>query len=156
MDKTPHSLLEKLRKPAADAAWTRFVHLYTPVIFSWANRAGLQEADAADLVQETFALLVQKLPEFQHNHTGSFRAWLRAVAMNKLRDWKRRAALAAVVPLGDGSLADVESKAEDYWETEFRAELTRRALELIKTDFAPTTWKASVGRPWSRAAPSPT
>ena len=137
---TSHSLLEKLRQPAADESWTRFVQLYAPLLFSWANRAGLQESDAADLVQEIFTLLLQKLPEFQHNRTGSFRAWLRTVTMNKLRDWKRRTARSATISLDDDRIA--ESKADSYWELDFRRELARRALELMRTDFEPATWQA--------------
>ena len=44
---TPASLLERLRRPADPEAWARFVALYTPLLYRWARRAGLQEADAA-------------------------------------------------------------------------------------------------------------
>ncbi len=142
MHTTSHSLLEELRKPAADAAWKRFVHLYTPVLCSWAGRAGLQESDAAALVQEVFVILVEKLPEFQYDQSGSFRAWLRTVTMNKLRDWKRRAARVVTVAFDDKQLAKIEAEADSFWELDFRRELTRRALELMKTNFAPTTWEA--------------
>jgi RNA polymerase sigma-70 factor (ECF subfamily) len=45
----------------------------------------LQESDAADLVQEVFMTLVQKLPEFEYEADKNFRAWLRAVLVNKWR-----------------------------------------------------------------------
>jgi len=32
MERTPVSLLEKVRNPADQAAWKRFVHLYTPLL----------------------------------------------------------------------------------------------------------------------------
>ncbi len=51
MDETPASLLERLRQRADHAAWGRFVELYTPLLYYWARRAGLQQQDAADLVQ---------------------------------------------------------------------------------------------------------
>jgi len=51
MDSTSASLLERLKQPAAQASWARFVNLYTPLLFYWARRLGLQESDAADLVQ---------------------------------------------------------------------------------------------------------
>jgi RNA polymerase sigma-70 factor (ECF subfamily) len=140
MHTTSHSLLEQLRQPAADESWTRFVQLYAPLLFSWARRARLQESDAADLVQEIFTLLVQKLPEFEHNRTGSFRAWLRAVTMNKLRDWKRRAARVAIAPLDGDQVAD--SEADCFWEQDFRRELAQRALELMRAEFEPATWQA--------------
>ncbi len=49
---TPASLLERLRQPSQEQAWARLVELYTPLLFRWARRAGLQTQDAADLVQE--------------------------------------------------------------------------------------------------------
>jgi DNA-directed RNA polymerase specialized sigma24 family protein len=58
MDSTSVSLLQRLKQPDAQEAWARFVHLYTPLFFYWACRLGLQESDAADLVQEVFMTLV--------------------------------------------------------------------------------------------------
>src|SRR5687768_3792442 len=45
---TSLTLLERLRQPGDQEAWTRFVQLYTPLLYHWARRAGLQEQDAAD------------------------------------------------------------------------------------------------------------
>ena len=51
--------------------------------------------------------------------------------------------MAAAHPVVDtGLLSEVEAKADSFWEVEFRRELTRRALELMRTDFAPPTWQA--------------
>jgi hypothetical protein len=50
---TPVSLLEHLRRPSPhdrQAAWFRFVDLYTPLLFSTARRVGATRQDAADLV----------------------------------------------------------------------------------------------------------
>ena len=49
---TPASLLERLRRPAEQQAWARFVDLYTPLLYYWARRTGCPEADAADLTQD--------------------------------------------------------------------------------------------------------
>jgi RNA polymerase sigma-70 factor (ECF subfamily) len=67
MHTTSATLLERLRQPADQEAWARFVRLYTPLPYYWARRVGLQEQDAADLVQEVFAVLFQKLPEFTYD-----------------------------------------------------------------------------------------
>jgi RNA polymerase sigma-70 factor (ECF subfamily) len=58
---TPASLLERLRQPADQAAWSQFVRLYAPLLYHWAGRLGLREADAADLVQDVLLVLVRKL-----------------------------------------------------------------------------------------------
>ena len=52
MNTTSPSLLERLRQPAEQDAWARFVKLYTPLLYFWAHRLGLAESDAADLVQD--------------------------------------------------------------------------------------------------------
>src|SRR5262249_30741276 len=143
MHTTPASLLERLRLPDAQAAWERFVKLYTPLLYHWAHRTGLQEPDAADLVQDVFAVLLGKLPAFAYNPQKSFRSWLRTVLLNKWRERQRRA---APVPL-EGSaaplanLADPASPAE-FEEKEYRQHLVRRALQLMQADFEPTTWQA--------------
>src|SRR4029078_4012717 len=62
MTKTPASLLERLRDSFDADAWARFVALYTPLIYSWGRCVGLQDQDAADLVQDVFATLIQVLP----------------------------------------------------------------------------------------------
>ncbi len=141
MHTTSASLLERLRQPAEQESWTRFVKLYTPLIFYWARRTGLQEDDAADLVQEVFTLLVQKLPEFQYAPGKSFRGWLRTVTLNKWRERQRRRVVAAV---GDESHPEAVANPDDeaFWETEYRQQVFTRAFELMQSEFQPATWKA--------------
>src|SRR5262245_39503669 len=64
MTPTPPSLLEKLRSPDDAEAWARFVRLYTPLLWRWLTRRGATPADAADVTQDVFVVLLQKLPEF--------------------------------------------------------------------------------------------
>ncbi|HEV3262134.1 MAG TPA: sigma-70 family RNA polymerase sigma factor, partial [Gemmataceae bacterium] len=81
MPTTSASLLERLRQPGDQAAWSRFVQLYTPLLYSWARQVRLQHQDAADLVQEVFAVLIRKWPEFSYDPQKSFRSWLRTVML---------------------------------------------------------------------------
>lgn len=141
MHTTPASLLQRLRHPEERQAWARFVDLYTPVLYTWACRLGMQESDAADLVQDVLVLLLKKLPEFTYDEHKSFRAWLRTVTLNKWRNKLRRS-----VPVGGagGSLSDVADPAaeESFWDQEYSQRVVARALEVMKVDFQPTTWKA--------------
>jgi RNA polymerase sigma-70 factor (ECF subfamily) len=143
MQETPASLLERLRQPGAQDAWTRFVRLYTPLFFYWARRGGLQESDAADLVQDVFTILVRKLPEFTYDPQRSFRGWLRTVL---LHCWQRRRRRPLPRSLGDGATAlpllSVPDGADVLAETEYRQYLIERVLALVQTDFQPATWKA--------------
>jgi RNA polymerase sigma-70 factor (ECF subfamily) len=54
---TPESLLYRLKKPEEATAWSRFVELYSPLLFHWARRLGQQDSDCADLVQDVFLIL---------------------------------------------------------------------------------------------------
>jgi RNA polymerase sigma-70 factor (ECF subfamily) len=132
LNRTPASLLEQVRRGGDQQAWERFVQLYTPLLYSWARRVGLQEPDAADLVQEVFALLVQKLPQFAYDRHKSFRAYLHTITLNKWREhYRRRTALplqtrAAEVPdpAGPDSTALFE-------EMEYQQYLMGRVLKLV-------------------------
>jgi RNA polymerase sigma-70 factor (ECF subfamily) len=144
MHSTPASLLERLRHQEQDQqAWDRFVELYTPLLFAWTRRLGLQASDAADLVQEVFTVLVQKLPEFAYHPQQSFRAWLRTVLLNRWRDACRRRAVLPVqqhdTPLPDAVGPD---PAGEFAEAEYRRHLVARAVELMQAEFQPVTWKA--------------
>ena len=158
MHTTPPSLLERLRQPGDQEAWERFVELYTPLIFYWARGVGLQDQDAADLVQDVFTLLVQKLAEFNYDEHKSFRGWLRTVTLNLWRNDQRRRAeqpVDADGPIMSGLASPDE--AEKLWEAEYRDHLVQRALEVMQREFEPSTWQAfwectANGRPAAEVA----
>jgi RNA polymerase sigma-70 factor (ECF subfamily) len=143
MHTTSISLLERVRQPTEREAWARFVELYTPLLYYWACKLGMQEPDAADLVQEVFTVLVKKLPSFTYESGKSFRAWLRTITYNKWRDLQRRRAAA---PEGHhpAQLPDLPApeSMDSFWEEEYRQHLVGRALELMQREFQPSTWKA--------------
>ncbi len=143
MHSTSASLLEQLRQPSAQEAWSRFVKLYTPLLYHWVAKTGFRPQEADDLVQEVFAALVQVLPHFQYNREKSFRGWLRTVAVNKWREQKR-ARLLAAVPLGDQAVVDlsVPDSVEQFWEKEYRYQLVQQALHLMHNLFPENTWRA--------------
>jgi RNA polymerase sigma-70 factor (ECF subfamily) len=142
MHTTPVSLLERLRQPDKRDAWDRFVKLYTPLLYYWARRAGLDEPDAADLVQEVFAVLVKTLPEFRYDPCRSFRSWLRTITLNKWRERQRRVGTRREEGNEDLSGLAGEDPAEALWEAEYRQHLVQRALEVMQSEFQPATWKA--------------
>lgn len=143
MTKTPASLLERLRQPFEPDAWARFVALYTPLIYSWGCRVGLQKQDAADLVQEVFVTLLQVLPTFTYDRHKSFRRWLRTVTLNKWRNTRKQWDHQA--PRGRGDAVDQLAGPDDLealWEAEYQQSLAGRALCIMRSDFQETTWKA--------------
>ena len=49
-----------------------------------------RRVDPSDVVQETFAVVSQRIESFLKNRPASFRIWLRSTAMEKLIDLRRR------------------------------------------------------------------
>jgi RNA polymerase sigma-70 factor (ECF subfamily) len=143
MHTTPVSLLQRLRQSPGPDAWRRFADLYSPLCYYWARRLGLQQSDAADLVQDVFLRLLRKLPEFTYDPGHSFRSWLRTVFVNQWRDNLRRP---AAVGVGGSDAGGTEAAAPDdvvaLTEAEYRHYLAQRALKLMQAQFQPTTWRA--------------
>jgi RNA polymerase sigma-70 factor (ECF subfamily) len=90
---TSRSLLEKARDTSDAAAWRKLVDLYAPLLRAWVRPNVRQPADLEDVVQKVLTHLVREMPGFTHNgRAGSFRVWLRALTVNRLRVyWRGRA-----------------------------------------------------------------
>ena len=141
-DSTSVSLLKRLRQPTNQIAWDRFVRLYTPLLFYWARKAGLPDADCADLVQDVFCVLVRKLPTFEYDATKSFRAWLRTVLVNT---WHNRRRQKVAEPVGDMDMFPPQKSSDtliELEEAEYSQHLVARAIELMQAEFEPKTWQA--------------
>jgi RNA polymerase sigma-70 factor (ECF subfamily) len=139
---TSLTLLQAVRDPADQGAWLRFVQLYTPFLLRWARRTGLRESDAEDLIQDVFALLWRKLPDFRYESGGSFRTWLRTVALNKWRERCRRDHGTPCASAADLNGLAAPDEAGAFEEVEYRRHLVGRALELIRPEFSETAWRA--------------
>lgn len=141
MPTTSETLLHRLRRPDDDGAWRQFIELYSPLISRWARSLGLAGGDAEDLTQEVLALLVRKLPDFEYDRQGSFRAWLRAITINRGNDYFRRLGRAPRT-VGGVDLLSAQADGYAFEEVEYRRHLVSRALDLMRHEFAATTWKA--------------
>ena len=139
MHTTSETLLGQLREPDGRDAWSRFVHLYSPLIYYWARQAGMQETDAADVTQDVFVILVRELSRFDYDRHKSFRAWLRTITLNKWRDHRRRRGL----PIQGGvELDELPEPSDPLSEGDYQRHLLGRALELLRPEFRPETWEA--------------
>lgn len=143
MCKTSATLLDRLRQGGNPAAWQRFVTLYTPLLYYWSRRHGLQSADADELLQDVFRTLLIKLPHFRYDPGRSFRSWLRTVTSNTLRARLRRRSPQAFGGDDNGwdELAESEGQ-ESFGEIEYREYVAGRTLKFIQTEFETTTWRA--------------
>lgn len=138
---TSINLLERVRRREDQSAWERFVSLYSPVLFRWAQCSGLSNDEAADLVQDLFLILLRELPEFEYDaRRGSFRGWLKTVTTRLCRDrlQLRRPHVPSAVDVADPA----DTPSEVFWEREYQQFLIRRAFDLMRTEFEPSTWQA--------------
>jgi len=82
-------------------AWQHLVHLYSRRMYRWCRRAGLQPADAANVVQEAFDAVARKLGDFRRDRPGdTFRGWLHRIVQNKIHDHFRRQGRRYDAPVG--------------------------------------------------------
>ncbi|MBW8883188.1 MAG: sigma-70 family RNA polymerase sigma factor [Planctomycetia bacterium] len=142
------SLLIQIRDGSNHAAWQEFVDLYGPVIYGFARKRGLQDADAADLMQDVLRSVSSAIGrlDYDRNH-GTFRGWLFTITRNKVFNFlsARR-----IRPQGTGDSATNRLLAEepaasdgsDAWELEYQRRLASLAMERIKGEFHENTWRA--------------
>ena len=147
MPATPVSLLDRLQRQPDAQSWERLVLLYEPFIRRWLRDPALGP-DADDLLQEVLAVLVRDLPAFRRQRSGSFRAWLRTVTVNKVNEWWRKrparqpAAGGTDAALRLQQLEDPASGLSRLWDEEHDRYVARRLLELLEPEFSPATWRA--------------
>ncbi|HJT77123.1 MAG TPA: sigma-70 family RNA polymerase sigma factor [Gemmataceae bacterium] len=145
---TRASLLLRLRSPQDAAAWEQFVDLYAPLVYGYARKQGLQDADAADLCQEVLCDVAGAVSRLEYDPArGAFHNWLLTVVRHRLWKWqadqRRR-------PRGSG---DSEVRAllgecpapesvEAAWEAEWRRSAFAWACEQVRRDVTDRTWQA--------------
>ncbi len=153
---TRPSLLVRVRDASDTTAWNTFVDIYARLVYGFGRRRGLQDADAADLTQEVMGEVVRSIRAFEYQpERGRFRDWLLLIARRRLiRLYERRAHRAE--ELGQAEvLAQAEDQSPDAdWNDAFSDRVLQIALQRIRPDFEPTTWRA-FERVWleKRSAP---
>jgi RNA polymerase sigma-70 factor (ECF subfamily) len=145
MDTTEISLLARLRgDPQDESVWRVMAEIYRPWLFDWLVARREQPADAEDVVQEVLETVHRELPRFEHNgRKGAFRAWLRAILANRLREhWRKRPARGGDPQELLDCLIDEKSELTERWNREHDEYIVRRLLAMIQKDFEPATWSA--------------
>lgn len=149
MSSTSASLLDRVRSNPHSEAWERVVQIYEPHIRGWLRRHQLLDQDADDVVQEVLVIVSRRVKEFEHNgRVGAFRAWLRTITVNCLRDhWrsgKRRPSARGDTEFQQtlAQLEDPSSGLSQLWDQEHDRHVTRQLLEMLRSAFEPKTWQA--------------
>jgi RNA polymerase sigma-70 factor (ECF subfamily) len=129
------------------ASWKRLVSLYSPLVYGWCRDSGLAAGDAADILQEVFMAVWRGRAGFTRDKPGqSFRGWLRVIARSKIADHFRDSAAhlvdAATQNFINELAAPEDSSTGIGCEQRRVRQLLDRALEAIRPDFEPATWRA--------------
>lgn len=146
---TRASLLIRLRDGTSPDAWHEFVKLYSPLVYGFARNRGLQDADAADLMQDVLRSVSGAVGRLDYDRQkGGFRAWLFAITRNKLFTFQERRRSQA---FASGDTAAVEqlnntpdrgNQLEAEWDREYERRLASAAMEKIRVEFNENTWQA--------------
>ncbi len=145
--RTRPSLLLRVRDAGDERAWREFVELYTPLIFTYCQRRGLQEADAADVAQEVMRTVAHAIGGFVYQPAkGTFRSWLYTVTRTRLVNFQRRQQRQ---PRGTGETTVREflesqpnPEPDDSWDQEFHQRLLDWACAQVRGEFQVSTWRA--------------
>lgn len=142
------SLLVRLRDPNDTGAWAEFVHLYAAVIYGFARKRGLQDADASDLMQEVLRSVAGAVGRLDYDPTkGTFRGWLYSITRNKVYNFlegRRRH------PRGTGD-SNAHQRLEEHpgrtadsgeWDREYERKAFAWAADRVRGEFQPSTWQA--------------
>lgn len=147
---TKSSLLLRVRDRTDSSAWAEFVELYTPLVYQYARRQGLQDADAADVAQEVLRTCCQFLSRFDYDRDrGTFRGWLFAVTRTRLINYvsgQKR------FPKGQGGSEfvrileeqpDPDERESRRWNSSYEQRLVEWAQDRIRGEFRDDrTWLA--------------
>jgi RNA polymerase sigma-70 factor (ECF subfamily) len=146
---TRASLLVRIRDAHDTDAWRQFLQVYAPVVYGYARKRGLQDADAADLMQEVFRSVAASAGRLDYDpERGSFRGWLYTVTRNKLYNFLDRNRNQVRGSGGSGAQELLEKQVgreedgADLWDREYERRLFAWATEQVRDEFQEATWQA--------------
>jgi RNA polymerase sigma-70 factor (ECF subfamily) len=147
---TSASLLVRIRDGRDQEAWQRFVQLYAPVVYGFARNRGLQDADAADVMQDVLRSVARSAARLKYDPSrGTFRGWLYTVARNKIFNFLEasrhnpgRGAGGEDAREQLESVASTEWEFAKSWDEEYERNLAALAMQRVKDEVQPATWQA--------------
>jgi RNA polymerase sigma-70 factor (ECF subfamily) len=146
---TRPSLLLRIRDGQDRQSWAEFVEVYAPLVYGFAHKQGLQDADAADLTQEVLYTVSVAIGRLDYDPgRGSFRGWLFTVVRNRLRNFlerqrrQNRGVGGTSAQNALDALAGREGEQSSLWERDYEGRLFACAVERVRDGLQPATWQA--------------
>jgi RNA polymerase sigma-70 factor (ECF subfamily) len=157
---TRASLLDRLKEPGDHASWAEFDRTYRGLLMGVARRAGLNEHEADEAVQETLIAVAKKMPEFRYvPGKDSFKGWLLQIVRWRIVDQVRRRRGEKQVPIDEpanvaerlaltenleldsamapANAADPRQGFDALWEEEWDRHVLAQALACAKRQAKP-------------------
>ena len=163
---TRQSLLSRLKDWNDQESWKVFFDTYWRLIYNTAVKAGLTDAEAQDVVQETVLSVLKTMPKFEYDsEKGSFKTWLLQLTGWRITDQlrKRQRGIDQRKPPTRTStrtatierVADpVGLRLEATWNEEWERNLVEAAMERVKRKVDPKHYQVfdlCVVKDWSSA-----
>lgn len=126
---TRRSLLTRLRHADDGAGWQEFFVAYWRLLYGVARKAGLNDAEAQDAVQECVITVSRQMPRFRYQpERCSFKGWLLMILRQRVgRQLRKR------LPFAPGGDADTgrPGVADDHTGTDTLARLSAPASDSL-------------------------
>jgi len=153
---TRQSLLGRLKDWNDQESWQVFFDTYWRLIYNTAIKAGLNDAEAQDVVQETILSVSKKLPSFEYDRAkGSFKAWLLTMTRWRITAQLRKRLPETehpgperLPPTSTARTATIErlpdpavSALDALWDREWEENLLAAAIERVKKKVPPREYQ---------------
>ena len=162
---TRQSLLSRLKDWNDQESWKAFFDTYWRLIYNAAVKAGLTDAEAQDVVQETVISVLKSMPTFEYEaEKGSFKTWLLRLTRwrvldqlrKRQRDIEPKAATRTSTQTAtiERVIDPVGMKLEAIWNEEWERNLMEAAIERVKRKVDPRQYQVfdlCVVKEWSPA-----
>ena len=158
---TRQSLLSRLKNWDDQESWKVFFETYWRLIYNASIRAGLSDAEAQDVVQETIISVSKNIKDFHYEPTrGSFKTWLMQMTSWRIIGQFRKRMPAQNESAGDPSRQtaiidqmpnSIISPLEAAWDEEWKEHVLDTAVQRIKDKTDPKLYQAfdlSVRKKW--------
>jgi len=142
-NRTRTTLVVGLKNLEDQRIWNRFFDSYWKLIYNAAIQAGLKDADAQEVVQETVISVTKKIKDFDYDRSkGSFKGWLMKTTKWKIIDQFRKIQKKNTRECSGSSeflenLSTELPEVEKYWENNWQQELLQSALVKVKEQVKP-------------------
>ena len=146
------SLLSRLKDWQDETSWKVFFDTYWKLIYNAAIKAGLTDAEAQDVVQETVISVFKSMPDFEYKAVGgSFKSWLLKLTAWRISDQfrnrqrtvqpARRRADSTARTATEHGIPDPGAGLEAIWDEEWEQNLMNAAADRVKRAVDPKQYQ---------------